>query len=169
MVGAIFFSDRVEQFIPPKKGKSHILRIIREMLYAQPRGARTNLSEALKYLTGVVPKRCTAFVLSDFLTQGYEAAIKVAANRHDLVGIHVYDANEMELPDVGLLPVVDAETQEQYWVDTSSPTVRAEHSRYYQENLEYFRNTFWKNGADTVSIATNESYIKALMQFFRGR
>jgi uncharacterized protein (DUF58 family) len=169
MVGAIFYSDEVELYIPPKKGKAHILRIIREMLYLQPKSKGSNLAPACKYLTNIITKRCTAFVLSDFLNQNFDDALKIAAKRHDLIGIRVFDPHEQHLPEVGWLPLLDAETGEIIWTDTNSPAVRAAHSKFYENNIEYFRQSFWKNGADTVSISTQESYVKALLQFFRSR
>jgi uncharacterized protein (DUF58 family) len=168
-VGAIFFSDKVEKFIPPKKGKPHILRILRDMLYAKPQQATTNLNEPLKYLTNIVSKRCTAFILSDFMCQGYDNGIKLAANRHDTVGIHLYDPIEADMPNVGLLPVIDAETGSSRWIDTASPAVRDNYNNWYQNNLTYFKQSFLRNGADVVSIATNESYISALIKFFKER
>lgn len=168
-VGAIFFSDKVEQFIAPKKGKPHILRILRDMLNAKPTNAKTNLNEPLKYLTNIVTKRCTAFVLSDFMCQGYENAIKLAANRHDTIGIHLYDPVEVELPNVGLLPMVDAETGKTTWVDTSSALVRSKYNKSYADNVNYFKQTFLRNGADVVSLASNEPYLPSLIKFFKER
>lgn len=168
-VGAIFFSDKVEKFIPPKKGKPHILRIIRDMLYAKPSQTQTNLTEPLRYLTNIITKRCTAFVISDFMCQGYENAIKLASNRHDTIGIHLFDPIEVAMPNVGLLPMLDAETGQTSWVDTSSPIVRANYSNWYDNNLAYFKQTFLRNNADVLSIATNESYVSSLIKFFKER
>lgn len=168
-VGAIFFSDKVEKFIPPKKGKPHIMRILRDMIYAKPSQAETNLSAPLKYLTNIISKRCTAFVLSDFMCQDYNNAIKLAANRHDTIGIHLYDPLEVSMPNVGLLPTIDAETGQSHWIDTSSKTVRDQYNQWYQNNLEYFKKTFVRNNADVMSIATNEAYLSILIKFFKER
>jgi len=168
-VGAIFFSDKVENFIAPKKGKGHILRILRDMLYAKPTNADTNLNEPLKYLTNIISKRCTAFIISDFMCQGYDNAIKLAANRHDTIGIHLYDPIEVEMPNVGLLPMIDAETGKTGWVDTSSETVRNDYNNWYNNNLDYFKKTFLRNNADVVSIATDQPYLIPLMKFFKER
>ena len=169
MVGAIFYSDQVELYVPPKKGKAHILRLIREMLFIQPKSKNSNLAPACKYLTNIIRKRCTAFVLSDFMNQNFDDALKVAAKRHDLIGIHVFDPHEQHLPEVGWLPLAAAETGEVRWIDTNSATVRAAHSKHFENNLQYFRQSFWKNGADTVSISTADAYVKSLLQFFRSR
>lgn len=168
-VGAIFFSDKVEKFIPPKKGKAHIMRILRDMIYAKPSQAETNLSEPLKYLTNIITKRCTAFVLSDFMCQDYNNAIKLAANRHDTIGIHLYDPLEVTMPNVGLLPTVDAETGLSSWIDTSSKTVRDQYNQWYQGNFKYFKKTFLRNNADVMSVATNEAYLSILIKFFKER
>ncbi|BDS14781.1 DUF58 domain-containing protein [Aureispira anguillae] len=168
-VGAIFFSDKVENFIPPKKGKAHILRILRDMIYAKPSQAKTNLNEPLKYLTNIISKRCTAFVLSDFMCQDYNNAIKLAANRHDTIGIHIYDPLEVEMPNVGLLPMIDAETGQTNWVDTSSEAVRNNYNNWYHNNLDYFKKTFLRNNADVMSVATNQPYLSILIKFFKER
>ncbi|MCP4443709.1 MAG: DUF58 domain-containing protein [Aureispira sp.] len=168
-VGAILFSDKVEKFLPPKKGKPHILRIIREILYAKPQNKATNITSALKYLNGIISKRCTTFILSDFMTQDYNNGLKVAANRHDVVGVHIYDPIEVDLPNVGILPVTDAESGAVRWIDTNSRAVREQYNQHYQSNFEEFKTTFLRTGADVVSIGTDQSYIKALMKFFKER
>lgn len=168
-VGAIFFSDKVENFIPPKKGKAHIMRILRDMIHAKPSQVETNLTEPLKYLTNIITKRCTAFVLSDFMCQDYDNAIKLAANRHDTIGIHLYDPLEVSMPNVGLLPTVDAETGQTNWIDTSSKTVRDQYNQWYHGNFAYFKKTFIRNNADVMSIATNEPYLSILIKFFKER
>jgi uncharacterized protein (DUF58 family) len=168
-VGAIFFADNVKKFVPPKKGKPHILRILRDMLYLEPQQVTTNLNEPLKYLTNIIDKRCTAFVLSDFMTQDYEKAIRLAANRHDVIGLHLYDPLEERLPDVGLLPVVDAETGQTRWIDTSSNSLRKAYEYHYQHNLHYFKTTFLRNNADVLSINTKQPYLTPLIKFFKER
>lgn len=168
-VGIIFFSDKIEKFIPPKKGKSHILRIIRELLDFHPEGNGTNIGEALRYLTNVMKKRSILFLLSDFVGNGYESALRIAAKKHDVVGLHIHDKREMELPDVGLVRVFDAETNQVMWLDTSNARVRNTYKDFYQKNYQYFITTFLKSGADTISINMNDDYVKALIQFFRKR
>ena len=168
-VGIIFFSDKVEKFIPPKKGKQHILRIIRELIDFKPEGKGTNLAIALEYLNNVIKKRCTTFILSDFFTKDYETALRIAARRHDLIGVHMYDTREMEIPNVGLVRVLDAETGQRIWLDTSVKRIRAQYKKWFQDNFDYLKSTFAKSGADVVSIQTNESYVNALLKFFKKR
>ncbi len=168
-VGVIFFSDKIEKFIPPKKGRSHILLIIRELLSFKPTGQGTNLGIALQYLNNVIKKRSICFLLSDFMTRGYEDALRIGAKRHDIVGIHVADPNEETLPPVGLFRAVDAETGERIWVDTNNPSVRQTYSAWYKDNFQYFKNVFTRTGVDSMSIKTTESYVNALMKFFKKR
>ncbi len=150
-VGVIFFSDKIEKFIPPKKGKTHILRIIRELIDFHPKSPGTRLDIALQYLNNVVKKRSICFIISDFMTRHFEAPLRIAVKRHDVVGIHLYDLREQELPDVGLLRTFDAETGNLAWVDTSSPAVRAAHAAWFMENYGYFKNIFQKSGTDDPS------------------
>ena len=168
-VGVIFFSDKIEKFIPPKKGTSHILRIIRELLDFQPEDSGTNLSEALKYLNNVIKKRSITFVLSDFMDRDYSDSLSIAKRRHDIVGIRIYDPKEMEVPDIGLVRVVDAETNKLMWLDTSRKSVREAYAKQYRDNVEYCRTAFLKSGADLISIRTDESYTNALLKFFKRR
>jgi uncharacterized protein (DUF58 family) len=168
-VGVIFFSDKIEKFIPPKKGKSHILLIIRELLNFEPKGTGTNISVGLEYLNNVIKKRSTAFVLSDFMAKGYADALRVASKRHDIIGIHIADPAEEQLPNAGLLRALDAETGERIWLDTSDKNTRRQYAEWYQENLKYFRNIFLRTGADNLSIRTTESYVNALLKFFQRR
>lgn len=168
-VGVLLFSDRVEKFIPPKKGKKHILRIIRELLDFQPEGKGTDVGEALRYLNNFLKKRSIAFVLSDFMAQGYEDALRVAARRHDITGIHLYDPAEQELPAVGLIHALDPETGEQLWIDTSNKTARKKYEDWFKGNYDYFKNTFLKSNSGIVSIQTNESYVNALLKYFKQR
>ncbi len=168
-VGVLLFSDRVEKFIPPKKGKKHILRIIRELLDFQPVGKGTDVGEALRYLNNFLKKRSIAFVLSDFMAQGYEDALRVAARRHDITGIHLYDPAEQELPAVGLIHALDPETGEQLWIDTSNKTARKKYEDWFKGNYDYFKNTFLKSNSGIVSIQTNESYVNALLKYFKQR
>lgn len=169
-VGVIFFSDKVEQFIPPKKGRSHILRIIRELIALEPKQTNgTNVQAALEYLNKVQKKRSITFVLSDFVSQPYEKPLQLAARRHDLVGVHVYDKHDRELPDAGLIQVIDAETQQTSWLDTSSRSVRANYAHRFDEHRKYCIQSFRKSGAQLMSMRTDEDYVKALQGFFKGR
>ncbi|MCQ2183850.1 MAG: DUF58 domain-containing protein [Bacteroidales bacterium] len=174
-VGALFFSDKVEKFIPPKKGRSHLLHIIREMLEFTPESDGTDISEALHFLTNAIKKKCTAFLLSDMLdtdsdgSPRYEAALKVAAGRHDLSVIRVYDPLEKELPKAGLIHVKDAETGKGAWVDTDSPSVRQLYREWAAAGEDALRRMLLKYNVDSASISTDEDYVKALMLFFKQR
>lgn len=168
-VGVLFFSDRVERFIPPKKGRQHILRIIRELLDFQPAGKGTDLAAALRYFNNVIKKRSICFVLSDFMTKDYEAPLRIVGKRHDVVGIHLYDRHEERLPNVGLLRVRDPESGEMRWLDTASAKLRAAFSARFYEHFDYFKTNFRRSGADFVSIRTHESYVNALLKFFQKR
>jgi uncharacterized protein (DUF58 family) len=168
-VGVLFFSDDIEKIIPPKKGKQHILRIIRELINFEPTGKSTDIAKALEYFNNVIKKRSICFVLSDFLAEKYENALRIVARRHDIVGIHMIDPREKELPNVGLIRAVDSESGISHWVDTSMPSVREEYAASFQKNFYYFKTTFIKSGADSVSIHTNESYVNALLKFFKKR
>ena len=168
-VGVVFFSDDIEKFIPPKKGKQHILRIIRELINFEPTGKSTNIAKVLEYFNNVIKKRSICFLLSDFLADGYENALRIVARRHDIVGIHMIDPREEELPNVGLIRAMDSESGKTHWVDTSMPSVREEYAASFQKNFDYFKTTFLKSGKDTISIYTNESYVNALLKFFKKR
>lgn len=174
-VGALFFSDRVEKFIPPKKGRSHLLHIIREIIEFRPQYDGTDISEALRYLTNAIKKRCTAFLLSDMLdvnedgTPRYEDALKVAVNRHDLSVIEVYDPRERSLPDVGLVHVKDSETLKDAWINTSSRRMRRRYEDWFRTVSDTSVSLFRKYKMDSVSIATDEDYVKGLMAFFHNR
>lgn len=174
-VGALFFSSRVEKFIPPKKGRSHLLRIIRELLEFQPETHGTNISEALRFLTNAIKRKCTAFLLSDLMDvdgesrPNYEEALKVAVNRHDLSVINIYDPRERELPDVGLVRVKDAETGEELWVDTSSKAVRNHYNSWSTGVFQQAKTLFNKFNVDSVSINTDQDYVKGLITLFKQR
>jgi len=168
-VGCIFFTDRIEKFIPPKKGKQHILRIIRELLDYEPEGKKTSLKVALEYLNNVIKKKCITFILSDFVSENYDNALKITARRHDVIGIHMYDQTEKELPNVGMIRTYDMETGEEKIIDTSSKTVRQKHTDIFENNFNYFTSNFNKCGADYISLETNESYVNALLKFFKKR
>ena len=168
-VGVIFFSDRIEKFIPPKKGRGHILLIIRELLNFEPSGTGTDMTVGLQYLNSVIKKRSITFLLSDFMTRGYDDALRIAARRHDIIGVHIADPSEEQLPPVGLLRAVDAETGERIWLDTSDDATRNRYAMWYLENFKYFKTIFAKTGVDSVSIRTTESYVNALLKFFQAR
>ena len=174
-VGALFFSSKVEKFIPPKKGRSHLLRIIRELLEFQPQTTGTNISEALRFLTNAIKRKCTAFLLSDLMDvdsqsrPNYEEALKVAVNRHDLGVINIYDPREREFPDVGLVRVKDAETGEEMWVDTSSKSVREYYNNWSVGVFRQSKALFNKFKVDSVSISTDQDYVKGLITFFKQR
>ena len=168
-VGVIFFSDRIEKFIPPKKGRGHILLIIRELLNFEPKGSATNLSGALEYLNSIIKKRTICFVLSDFMAQNYTDALKIASKRHDIVAIHIADPSEEELPPVGLLRAVDAETNERIWIDASDEDTRLTYARWYKENFKYFNAACIRAGVQNLSIRTTENYVNALLGFFKKR
>ena len=168
-VGVLFFSDKPEKFIPPKKGKQHILRIILELLNFEPTSKGTDIGKALEYFNNVIKKRSICFILSDFLSKDYENPLRIAARRHDLVGLHIVDPREETLPAVGLIRAVDAETGQTNWIDTSLASVRNKYANWYQEHFNYFRITFLKSGADMVSIRTDKPYVNTLLQFFKKR
>ena len=174
-VGAMFFSDRVEKFIPPKKGRSHLLHIIREILEFQPEHNGTDIGEALRFLTNALKKRCTAFLLSDLIdvdgdgNPNYEDALKVAVNRHDLSVIEVHDPRERTLPDVGFVHVKDSETMSAAWIDTSSKKMRSAYEKWFAELSAASSRLFLKYKVDNVSISTDSDYVKGLMAFFQKR
>jgi uncharacterized protein (DUF58 family) len=168
-VGVIFFSKKVEKFIPPKKGTSHILRIIRELIEFRPEEQGTSLAEPLRYLTNAIKKRCTAFVLSDFLDTGFQDAIKIANKKHDLIAVHVTDERETELPDVGLVRVRNAESDKIMWVDSSDMKVRREYNNWYGRQQAFLNDTFLRSGVDVARVRTNQDYIKPLLSLFKVR
>ncbi len=173
-VGCIFFSDKVEKFIPPKKGKSHILTIIRELIQFTPESRRTAISEAVRYLSNVNKKRCTTFILSDFMNAPRDAAaledaLKIAGSKHDLVGIRVWDPREAELPDVGIVELEDAETGRKEWVDTSSRRVREHYADSWAERSEKVQELLRRNRIDTAMISTDSDYVVELIKLFKQR
>ncbi len=173
-VGCIFFSDKVEKFIPPKKGRSHILTIIRELVGFNPESTGTKLSEAVRFLTNVNKKRCTAFILSDFLDaandrEALDDALKIACGRHDLVGIRISDPREAELPDVGIVEFKDAESGRKVWVDTSSRAVRDHYAQMWQQRSEMIDNTLKHNRIDSANVSTDSDYVAELIKLFKQR
>jgi uncharacterized protein (DUF58 family) len=169
-IGVIFFSDRIEKYIPPKKGRKHILYIIREMLDFQPVSKRTDVGAALEFLGRMQKRRCTAFVMSDFYDRkDFEKPLQVCRSRHDVVGIQLYDPLMKHLPDVGLLRICDAETGHTMYLDTSSKAVRKVHEQYWRERVESLEQVFRRNAVDYVSVATDGDFVKALRQMFAAR
>ncbi len=168
-VGLVIFSDQVEKYVAPKKGKSHVLRVVREILYHEPQGHQTNIAEALQFLSRVTTRRAVVFLVSDFISSGYEKALQIANKRHDIVAITVTDPREVDLPNVGFIELEDAETGETFLLDTSSSDVRQEFSTRTNETILGREKLFRSMNVDYIDIKTNESYIEPLVRFFRMR
>ena len=169
-IGVIFFSDKIEKYIPPKKGRKHILYIIREMLDFQPESKKTDVRQALEFLSSVQKRRTTAFILSDFYVRTeFQQSLQIANRKHDVVAIQVYDQRAKELPDVGLMKVVDAETGFEQYIDTSSRRLRESYRQYWMSRQAQLMETFSKSNVDSVSIATNEDFVKSLLMLFKQR
>lgn len=170
-IGVIFFSDTIEKFIPPKKGKSHILRIIREMIDFHPENQGTNIPEALRYLTNAIKKKCTAFVISDFIDNhaDLEKAMSVANSKHDVVAIRIFDDREQELPPIGMVKLKDAETGHYTWVNTSDRKTRDMYRKYWLNQSERLRTIFTRCGVDSTLVNTREDYVKSLINLFKKR
>ena len=169
-IGVIFFSDKIEKYIPPKKGRKHILYIIRELIDFQPESRRTDIRGALEFLSGVAKRRCTAFLLSDFYVRNdFQQTLSICNRKHDIVAIQVYDVRSRELPDVGLMRVVDAETGFEQYVDTSSKRTRNAYTQYWNKRQATLADTFNKCNVDNISVATNDDYVKAMMMLFKMR
>lgn len=169
-IGVIFFSDKIEKFIPPKKGRSHILHIIRELIDFQPEHKATNIAGALEYMTNSIKKRCTCFVISDFIDErSFEHPLTIANKKHDIVALRVYDQRENELPPVGLMYLTDAETGEQMWVDTSDKQLRENYKHYAFERERGLENSFKRSGVDVANIRADEDYVRALINLFKKR
>ena len=168
-VGLLCFADEVELFLPPKKGKGHILRIIRELINFKPSGTSTNLKSALEYFNNVIKKRAICFILSDFITEGYEEPLRIACKRHDLIGLHITDPTEKELPNVGLIKALDSESGKSKWLDTSSKAIREKYAEAFRTNQDKFTKTMRSSGGDILEVNTAESYINQLLQFFKRR
>ena len=168
-VGVIFFTDKVEQFIPPKKGKSHILRIIREVLAFEPTGKGTDIVGALEYFSAVIKKRSICFILSDFMSKEFDRPLKIASKKHDLVALRIHDIREDTLPNVGLVPMQDAETEKMLFVDTSSKKVRDNFAKNRAQATEKLRKLFPASGVDLIDITTGTDYVKPLINFFKTR
>ena len=169
-IGVVFFSDKIEKYIPPKKGRKHILYIIREMLDFHPESKRTDVKQAVEFLSSVQKRRTTAFILSDFYVRNdFQQSLQIANRKHDVVAIQVYDERARELPDVGLMKVVDAETGFEQYVDTSSKRLRDSYRKYWQGRQSQLQETFNKSNVDNVSIATSEDFVKSLLLLFKQR
>jgi len=168
-IGVIFFSDHIEKFIPPKKGRQHILHIIRELINFQPSSKKTNIADALRYFTNAIKKRSTAFVISDFMDEGYEDALKICNKKHDLIALNIYDIRETELPPVGLLRVNDSETGKQIWVDTNNSKIRNQYANWWINEQARLTDTLLRSGIDWVSVRTDEDYVKPLINLFKKR
>jgi uncharacterized protein (DUF58 family) len=168
-VGLLLFSDQMELFIPPKKGKSHILRIIRELIEFHPKSKKTDIGKALEFLSGVLKKKAIVFLLSDFMDRAYDKTLRVVAKKHDLTGIRVYDKTEETLPNLGFVPLIDSETAQVKWFNTKSVKVRRDYEKQQQKQLKYFENLFKQNGAGLISCRLDESYVKKLLGYFKAR
>ncbi|HZH69605.1 MAG TPA: DUF58 domain-containing protein [Flavobacteriaceae bacterium] len=169
-IGVLLFTDIVELYIPPKKGKTHVLRIIRELLEFQPKSKKTNITQALKFLSNVMKKKAIVFVISDFIAEdNYENALKIASGKHDVTGIRIYDKREEEIPSLGIVQVEDEETGALMLVDTTSKAMRRNYSKNYIEKVSYYKETFRKSGAGVIDCCTDESYVKKLLGYFKGR
>lgn len=167
--GVIFFSDKVEKFIPPQKGRTHILRIIRELLDFKPSHNLTNLNEPLRFLTNALRKRCTAFIISDFLVPDFEESLRIASNKHDIVALNVYDPAEQMIPDIGFVKVMDSETGEERWIDTSSSMTREAYSRWWKGHSDNIKNIFRHCGVDSTDMRTDLDYVQPLINLFEKR
>ena len=168
-IGLILFSDQIELYIPPKKGRSHVLRIIRELIEFQPKSNKTDLAQALKFLSSTQKKKAIVFLMSDFMVMDYEHTLKIASKKHDITGIRVYDVREEKMPNLGMVEMTDAETGETILVDTSSKTIRLNYEKYYHEQLNYFKETFRKSGSGVVNTRVDESYVTKLLGYFKSR
>lgn len=171
-IGLIFFSDRIEKFIPPKKGKSHTLRIIRELIEFEPQSKGTNISEGLRYLTNAIKKRSIAFLVSDFIDNhpsAFESALKIANGKHDVVALRIFDERERSMPDIGMVHLQDAESGAMVWVDTTTPTVRNHYRLWWEQYEAGLTSVFTKSGVDVVKLSTGQSYITPLRSFFKSR
>ena len=168
-IGVLFFTDKIEKFIPPKKGKSHILHIVRELIEFKPSSKKTNLSEALRYFTNAIKKKSIAFVISDFIDNNFSDALKIASGKHDVIALRIYDKHEKELPDMGLVKFKDPETEKLFWLDTSNKEVRNQYFVAIKHRETILKEIFQRSGVDTVSIATDQSYIAPLTNLFAQR
>ncbi|MFH6986169.1 DUF58 domain-containing protein [Flavobacterium collinsii] len=168
-IGLILFSDNVELYIPPKKGRSHVLRIIRELIEFEPKSHKTDISQALKFLSGTQKKKAIVFMISDFMSENYEQTLKIASKKHDITGVRVYDIREEKIPNLGMVSMLDAETGKIQLVNTGSKTVRLNYEKHYQERVNYFKDIFSKSGAGVVNTRVDENYVTKLLGYFKSR
>ncbi|MFH4966625.1 DUF58 domain-containing protein [Gaetbulibacter sp. M240] len=168
-IGLILFSDKIELYIPPKKGRSHVLRIIRELLEFKPESKETNLAEALKFMQNVMKKKAIVFILSDFISDDYQHTMKIVSGKHDVTGIRVFDKREESIPNIGVVQMQDEETGESMLVNTSSKSVRRDYQKFYFDKVDYFKDSFAKSGAGTIDCRVDESYVKKLLGYFKRR
>jgi len=168
-IGMILFSNKIEKFIPPKKGRTHILRIIRELLEFKPENSVTDVSTAISYFLNVIKKRSIVFIISDFFSPPFEEPLKISSKKHDTIAVNIYDIRESSIPDIGLAFIKDAETQKRMWVDTSSKEFRKRYEQWWNSKQNYLKNMFKMNGVDLIQLRTDESFIKPLQKFFRER
>ena len=168
-IGLILFSDKVELYIPPKKGRSHVLRIIRELIEFEPESKQTNIAEALKFMQNVMKKKAIVFVLSDFIADDYDQTMKIASGKHDVTGIRVYDKREEDIPNLGIVQMQDEETGNFMLVNTTSKKVRTNYSKFYHEKVNYYKESFTKSGAGAIDCRVDESYVKKLLGYFKRR
>lgn len=168
-IGLILFSDEIELYIPPKKGRSHVLRIIRELLEFQPKSKKTNIGEAFKFLSNVMKKKAIVFVLSDFVADDYKQNLKISAGKHDITGIRIYDKQEASIPNIGMVQMEDEESGELLLVNTASKKARINYEKFYRERVDYFKDSFTKSGAGSIDCRVDESYVKKLLGYFKRR
>ena len=168
-IGLILFSDEIELYIPPKKGRSHVLRIIRELIELKPKSKGTNIAEALKFMRNVMKKKAIVFVLSDFIADDYKQTLKIAANKHDVTGIRIYDKSEETIPNLGIVQMQDQESGELMLVNTTSKKVRQNYNKFYNDKVSYYKDSFAKSGAGTIDCRVDESYVKKLLGYFKRR
>ena len=168
-IGVILFSDKIEKFIPPKKGKKHILRIIHDLIEFKPESKGTDIAEALRFFTNAIKKRSTAFIISDFIDSNYEKALQIANNKHDIIALRVYDKREFELPNIGLVKFYDAETGKTKWIDSSSYSVREKYNKYWKIRQAKLSTIFSKYNVDNIMLSTDQDYIKPLIGLFKRR
>lgn len=168
-IGLILFSDQIELYIPPKKGKSHVLRIIRELIEFKPKSNKTDIAQALKFLSGTQKKKAIVFLISDFMSDDYEHTLKIASKKHDITGIRVYDTREEKMPNLGMVPMLDAETGAVELINTGSKKVRMDYEKYYHDKVKYFKETFSKCGSGVVNSRVDENYVVKLLGYFKSR
>jgi uncharacterized protein (DUF58 family) len=168
-IGLILFSDEIELYIPPKKGRSHVLRLIRELIEFEPKSHKTDIAQALKFLSSTQKKKAIVFMISDFMCENYEQTLKIASKKHDITGIRVYDIREEKMPNLGMVTMLDAETGRTQLINTGSKTVRMNYEKHYQDKVNYFKETFRKSGSGVVNTRVDESYVTKLLSYFKSR